>query len=249
MKRVKRRIFYGSVCEQEVYNVGDGSQSLQRRKPRFETDEERREHREKIAFREYYRKFMATFNSGSLYSTLTFDRDHEIHTRWEAEDVLRRFVRSLQRLNPATQLSAHIGLGDRGRIHLHMVSNGLTREQILSKWRWGEISRIEHLYETCKDENGQDIGADYVGLCKYLFEHRTPGKTTGRRYFATRNWNKPDEEAPVRTVREYTLEKPPRPPKGYKLVSATATRYGYLSFKYVKLAPPTRKPTNQRKNI
>lgn len=245
MKRVKRRIYYGSICEQEVYNVGDGSRSLHRRRPRFETDEERREHREKIAFREYYRKFMATFNSGSLYSTLTFDREHEILTRWEAEEVKRSFVRALQRINPNTQIDLHIGLGNRDRIHFHMVTNGLTAEQILSKWKWGKINRIEHLYETCKDESGQDIGADYIGLCKYLFEHRTPEKTTGRRYFATRNWNKPDEEEPVRTVREYTLDKPPKAPKGYRLVSATATRYGYLSFKYVKLP----QPTNRRKNI
>lgn len=248
MKRVKKRIFYGAVCEQEVYTSGDGSRSLQPKRPRFETEEERRAHREQVAFNRFYRNFMATFDSSSLYSTLTFDREHEILTDWEAEEVLRSYVRSLRRINPAAQLSIHIGLGDHGRIHLHMVSNGLTKKQIETKWRWGSSSRIKNLWKTCKDETGRDIGADYIGLCKYLFEHRRPGKETGRRYFATKNWRKPDEERPVRIIREYTPDKPPRAPKGYTLISCKCTSYGYLSFKYVKLpagasggSPPTPK--------
>lgn len=247
MSRMKKRIFYGTVCEQEVYSVSDRARSRDRKKPRFETEEDRARHREHVAWTHYYRSFMATFNCNSLYSTLTFDRDHEILTGWEAELVKNTFVRALRRLNPDAQIDLHIGVGDRGRIHYHMVSNGLTKEQILSKWHWGEISRIENLYKTCKDENGEDIGADYVGLCTYLFNHRCPDKLSGRRYFATRNWNKPDEEEPTETVREYSLDKPPLAPKGYKLVSATATPYGYLSFKYVQIVPQA-KP-NPRRNI
>ena len=53
-------------------------------------------------------------------------------------------------------------------------------------------------------------------------------------------------EVAERTV--YTPEKPPRPPKGYQLVSALITPYGYLRFTYVAIPdkPKRRKKTDQR---
>jgi hypothetical protein len=36
-------------------------------------------------------------------------------------------------------------------------------------------------------------------------------------------------------IREYSVSKPPRPPKGYKFVEAQGTAFGYLWFKYVKV--------------
>jgi len=41
------------------------------------------------------------------------------------------------------------------------------------------------------------------------------------------------EEA-TEVKRAYSENKPPKPPKGYKLVSAKITPYGYMNFKYVK---------------
>ena len=46
MQRVKRRIFSGVVCEQEVYTVSDRANIKKAEpRPRFKDDEERAQHR------------------------------------------------------------------------------------------------------------------------------------------------------------------------------------------------------------
>ena len=46
MQRVKRRIFSGVVCEQEVYTVSDRTNIKKAEpRPRFKDDEERAQHR------------------------------------------------------------------------------------------------------------------------------------------------------------------------------------------------------------
>ena len=52
---------------------------------------------------------------------------------------------------------------------------------------------------------------------------------------------KPEREPSVPVKRNYTEDKPPRPPKGYILVESKATQYGYLYFKYVRKPEPVRR--------
>lgn len=234
MKRVKRRIFYGALCDQEVYIVGEQKEIKKnmRVRPRFQSEEERAQHREHIARVRHHRKFMATYGPQSLYSTLTFDRENEVHTVWEAELIRVNFMRCLKRLNPAAQLSIYMGFGKKNRrIHFHMVSNGISEEQIREKWKYGSNLRIEHLREH-NFYNGEDRGQDYTGLANYLFDHWTP-EIGGHRYHTTRNLNEPQKEDPMEAVQVYTVDKPPRAPKGYKLVEVKSTKYGYQLFKYV----------------
>lgn len=56
MQRVKRRIFSGVVCEQEVYTVSDRTNIKKAEpRPRFKDDEERAQHRIGISKRKHQR--------------------------------------------------------------------------------------------------------------------------------------------------------------------------------------------------
>lgn len=244
--RAKRRVFSGSVCEQEVFTVSERAKDIKKAtpRPRFSSKEEYEEFKRQIARRAHARKFNATFSPQSLYCTLTIDNEHEVHTFDEADRIGNPFWRRLRRLNPNAQMVLYKGRGkSTNRIHFHMVVNGLTEEQIREKWTVGTVLRIEPLREH-NYYNGVDYGRDYTGLANYLFDHWTP-EQGGHHYKGTRNLCNPEMEAATEAKREYSERKPPRPPKGYKLVEAKATRYGYMNFKYVKTgegaaeAPPS----------
>ncbi len=245
--RVKRRIFSGAVCEQEVFTVSDGLRNLRKaeKRLRFHSDEERQQHRNGIARRHHARNFNANFNPESLYSTLTMDNEHEVHTFEEAKRIRKAYIRKLKKRWPDAVIYAYLGRGkSTQRIHMHMVSNGIPKEAITSLWECGTVSRCENLRKKMKSDDGRDLGMDYTGLANYLFDHWTP-EQGGHRWYQTRNAQKAEKEEPVACKREYTEAKPPRAPKGYRLTEARSTPYGYLYFKYVcddaPSAPPGRR--------
>lgn len=248
MKRIKRRVFSGAVCEQIVYNVGDNIQQIKESKPRvrFENEEEREHHRTEISRRRHYRNFQANFGPSSIYSTLTFDNSHEVHTFDEARRLRDNYIRRMKRACPDAVIFIYMGRGrSTHRIHFHMVSEGVPEEIIVSKWQGGKILRTEHLREH-NFVDGQDRGQDYWGLANYLFDHWTP-EQGGHRWKQTSNARKPEAETPTEIKRNYSCEKPPRPPKGYMLVDAMETKYGYLYFRYV-LIPPKYTRKRKKKN-
>ena len=234
MRRVKRRTFSGVVCEQEVYDVSERA-DIKRAEPRqrFKTDEEREQHRIGISRRKHARLFNENFNPQSLYSTLTFDVENEVHEWKDGKKLRDLFVRRLKYAFPEAVIFIYMGRGKKTqRFHLHMVSNGIPEEFIKQKWEFGSVLRIEHLREH-NYYDGVDHGQDYTGLANYLFDHWTP-EQGGHRWKQTRNARKPDRETPKECKWIYTESKPPRAPKGYILVETRSTKYGYLYFKYVK---------------
>ena len=67
----------------------------------------------------------------------------------------------------------------------------------------------------------------------YTHAHHYNGVDRGRDYTDLANYLK----------RNYTEDKPPRPPKGYVFVEAAAMKYGYLyCYKYVFKPPPRKRP-------
>ena len=233
--RAKSRIFAGSVCEQEVYTLPDRTKDVKKAepRPRFSSAEEYEDFKQRLARRNHARMFNATISPASLNTTITLDNEHEVHTFAEADGSINPFWRRLRRLNPDAQIALYPGRGKTtSRIHFHMISNGLTEEQIREKWDGGTLIRIEHLREH-NYYNGVDHGRDYTGLANYLFDHWTP-EQGGHRWKATRNLSQPEKEAPTLALRTYTEKKAPIAPKGYKLVEARATKCGYIYYKYVR---------------
>lgn len=245
-KQMKKRTFSGVICEQECYNVPDNIRNIlgygpeRISKERFEDEAAYLKFKEGISRRNHYRRFQANFSPSSLYSTLTFDDEHEVHTFDEARIIRKRFMGALKRAYPDAVIFLYMGRGkSTNRIHFHMVSEGIPEEFISEKWKYGRIKLITHLREHCYYK-GKDHGQDYAGLANYLFDHWTE-EVGGHRWSQTKNARKCDPEEPteVKIKGGYSEKRPPRAPKGYKLVETRATKYGYYYFKYV-VEPPKR---------
>lgn len=236
MRKVKRRIFAGAVCEQIVYPVSDRASDVKKAQPRlrFKTAEEREQHKLNISRRNHARAFNANFRPSSLYSTLTFDDEHEIHDFASAKKVRDLYIRRLKYACPDAVIFCYIGKGKgTHRMHLHMVSEGVSEELIKVKWGYGKIKRISHLREH-NYYGGKNCGQDYTGLANYLFDHWTP-EQGGHRWKQTRNAIKVEREDATECKREYSENRPPIAPKGYVLTEYHSTEYGYQWFKYAKI--------------
>lgn len=176
MRRVKKRTFSGVVCEQEVFTISDRVQDIRKAEPRqrFKTPEEREQHRINISRKKHARYFNENFSPRSLYSTLTFDVEHECHEYRDVKRIRDLFVRRLKYAYPDAVIFIYVGRGkSTHRFHIHMVSDGIPEDFIEKKWEFGSVLRIEHLREH-NYYNGIDHGQDYTGLANYLFDHWTP---------------------------------------------------------------------------
>ena len=85
----------------------------------------------------------------------------------------------------------------------------------------------------------------FRSLANYLFDHWTP-EQGGHRWKKAGKLDKPDREPSTEVKRNYTENKPPRPPKGYILVESKATKYGYLYYKYVRQPEPPKKARRKK---
>lgn len=234
MRRVKKRMDSGCVCEQIVYPVPDNADiKTYKKRLRFKTEADRLAHKERISRANFIRMVNENHSPASLYSTLTFDDENELYSFKDARRIRAIYRRRLQRVNPSAKIIIVMGRGrSASRIHFHMISLGVTEEDVRKAWTWGSIVESKHLRKHNR-YNGIDHGQDYTGLANYLFDHWTE-EQGGHRYMATRNHKKPEAETPQEVKREYTVDKPPRAPIGYKLVEAKATSFGYLYYKYIK---------------
>ncbi len=250
MRQAKRRIFAGAVCEQVVYAVPDGVRTIANYtpRPRFKDDAERQRHKLGISRRKHATEFNANFSPESVYSTLTFDPDWEVHEFETAKRIRNNYVRVLKRAYPDAVIFFYIGRGkSTHRIHFHMVSQGIPKDFISKKWKYGKIKRIDNL-RPHNYYDGVDHGQDYTGLANYLFDHWTP-EIGGHRWFKTKNARKPEREEPteVHVRGGYTEKRAPVAPKGYTLVETKATKYGCYYYKYVCL--PQKRPGRKKKGI
>jgi len=232
MQRIKRRTFSGVVCEQEVYTTTRLRQKPGEPRIRFRDEEERIYHKLNISKRRHARLVNENFSPSSLYSTLTFDMDNEVHDYIEGKKLRDLFVRRLKRKFPDAVIFVYMGRGKHtNRFHLHMLSEGVPEHWILKQWIYGDIVRVEHLREH-NVYNGVDHGQDYTALANYLFDHWEPAQGK-HRWKQTRNAKQPVREDATVCRRNYNEKHVPVAPKGYVLVETHATQYGYFYFKYV----------------
>ena len=229
MQRVKTRYFSGAVCDQIVFSVPDRVQNIKKAepRPRFKTEEEREQHRIGISRRNHVRLFNANFSPTSLYSTLTLNNEYEVHTFQEARRLRDNYTRRLMYHFPGAKLLIYMGRGKgTRRIHFHMVSEGIPEGMITKLWGMGEIVRIENLKE-----------------------HNWTPEQGGHRWKKAGKLEKPDREPATLVKRDYTENKPPRPPKGYIFVESKATQYGYLYYKYVRKPEPQKRTRRKKEGV
>lgn len=239
MQRVKRKTYSGVICEQEVYFTRSKDAGFSRPpRPRFADEGERAAHREAMARRKFVRMVNANFSPTSLYGTLTFDNAHEVYDFTDARRVRENFVRRLRYAFPNAVICVVMGRGETtSRIHFHTITEGIPQEEIVKRWPYGTVKRIEPLREHCTYD-GVDHGPDYTGLANYLFDHWTP-EQGGHHYYITRNACAPDVREAKPCKRVYTEDKPPVM-RGYTLVETRSNSYGYIYYKFVK--EPVKRP-------
>ncbi len=238
--RVKVRTFSGVVCEQEVFTISDRADIRRAEyKPRFENDEDRARHRNEISRRNHVRLINENCSPESLYSTLTFDFENEVHSAAECRIIRDRYYRRLKRACPDAVIFLYYGQGKAThRFHLHMISNNIPEDVIKGKWTFGEVTRVDNLREH-NYYDGVDHGADFTGLANYLFDHWRE-EFGGHRWKSTKNLRRPERERPKEAKRVYSESKPPRAPRGYILVETKSNQYGWQYYKYIKEPPPKR---------
>ncbi len=235
--KVKTRTWSGAVLEQEVYPMPRKAKAktYRPRPPRFKSEEERKAHYERMSRKRHRQLVNANFTPKSVYSTLTFSGEYECHTFEEARQARDLYFRRLRRACPNAGIMIYMGRGGvRGRIHFHMLTDGVPVETISGKWGYGLVQSQQ--LRASNTYNGIDCGQDYTGLADYLFNHWTE-EQGGHRWKATRNLKEPEREEPTPVKRNYSPEHPPRAPKGYKLVETYATEWGYQYFKYILEKP------------
>ena len=236
--RVLQRTYSGAVMEHKEWTWAPRGRDVSKAKPpkpRFENEEERKQHGLLISKRKFARKMNANFTPKSLKCTLTFDNESEVHTFEEARQIRERFIRRIQYKYPNAVVVLVMGRGKHtNRIHFHMVSDGVPEEYIRKQWIYGKIVEVENLREH-NWYDGVDHGQDYTGLANYMFDHWTE-EQGGHRWRQTKNVREPEAEKPeeIDSAEEYSEQNPPEPPEGYILVESKGNRYGYLYFKYVK---------------
>ncbi len=249
MRQMKKRIYAGNVLEQIVYNIPEGlrieENPEKKKRKRFEDQESYDKFKLEISRRNHIRLFNANFSPSSIYATLTFDDEWEVHTFEDAKRIARNYLRRLKNKYPDAVIFLYMGRGKgTQRIHFHTVSEGVPEAFLSEKWKYGKVRRFEHLRQHNWYGN-EDHGQDYTGLANYLFNHWTP-EVGGHRWMMTKNAKRPEEEKPreVHIRGGYHAKRPPVAPKGYKLVDIKATKYGCTYFKYVVI--PQKKETEKR---
>lgn len=242
MKRVKTRTDSGVVCELKVFNISERADiRTAQPRPRFKNEDERARHCLAISRQRHAQNFNANFGPTSLYGTLTFNNEYEVHTFSEARKLRDNYIARIRYRFPDARIMIYMGRGKATRrIHFHIVCEGVPEDMLVRLWGMGDVMRIEHLREH-NYYNGIDCGQDYTGLANYLFDHWTPEQGGRRRWKQTANLIRPVKGKPVEVKREYTENKPPRAPKGYILVESRKTTYGYYYFKYVRQPAPHRR--------
>ena len=248
MKRVKTRTDSGVVCEMKVFNVSDRTdvKTAKPPRPRFKDEAEREAHRVAMSRRLNIRLVNANFSPTSLYSTLTFDDENEPLTFKEARRIRDNFISRLRYHAPKARIMIYMGRGKHThRIHIHMLSEGVSEELLIKLWGMGDIRRIEHL-RAHNYYNDIDHGQDYTGLANYLFNHWTPEQGGRRRWKQTANLLRPTKEKQKEVKREYSEKRPPDTPKGYILVEIKNTKYGYCYFKFVRRPEPQKRGSRKQ---
>ena len=249
MRQMKKRIYAGNVLEQIVYNIPEGGKiednPEKKKRKRFEDQESYDKFKLEISRRIHIRLFNANFSPSSIYGTLTFDDEWEVHTFEDAKRIARNYLRRLKNKYPDAVIFLYMGRGKgTQRIHFHTVSEGIPEAFLSEKWKYGKVRRFEHLRQHNWYGN-EDHGQDYTGLANYLFNHWTP-EVGGHRWIMTKNAKKPEEEkaTEVHIRGGYHSKRSPVAPKGYKLVDIKATQYGCTYFKYVMI--PQKKEKEKR---
>ncbi|MCM1330599.1 MAG: hypothetical protein NC253_14305 [Ruminococcus sp.] len=238
MPNCKRVTRSGAVYEIEYYPISETVRDFKNSKPEpvnVRTDAEKERYNKHKSEKHFIRLVNTNFTSAAYYVTLTYDNEHLPESYAAAVKNLDKYIRRLRYSNPNAKIIAVTGYGRKsGRLHHHLIVSGVSEGDILGKWTFGEIAKVEHLRKN-NYYNGVNHGEDYTALAVYLHRH-TPADHKGKRWKQTKTIQQPLREKAERVKRVYSPERPSKAPNGFELVEVKTCEWfnGYINFKYVR---------------
>lgn len=239
MPNCKRVTRSGAVYEIEIYPVSDKVRDFSKSEPKpvnVRTPEEKKQYNRHKSEKHFVRLVNKNFTGSGYYVTLTYDNEHLPQSYTAALKCLDNYIRRLRYSNQNARIIAVTGYGSRsGRLHHHLIIEGVSEGDILSRWNCGSVAKAEHLRKH-NYYNGIDCGEDFTALAVYLHKH-APAEYKGKRWKQTKSIMQPIQEKARQVKRAYSPERPPKAPAGYVFVEARTSEYyksGYVYFKYVR---------------
>lgn len=179
----------GNQLEVEIYpsfrkEIPEMIRQFKKKKSR-ESSEQQKNLNDRNAKKKLMRLIHENFYTGDYWCTLTFKEEPQ--DLESAEKLCHNFFRRINRARKKKGLdnAKYVYVIEEGttgteRFHLHlMMDNGLTKEEVESKWNLGASTiRTLNYY---KEEN-------FIGVCKYMMKDEETYKRTASRLKGKRRW-------------------------------------------------------------
>lgn len=179
----------GNQLEVEIYpsfrkEIPEMIRQFKKKKSR-ESSEQQKNLNDRNAKKKLRRLVHENFYTGDYWCTLTFKEEPQ--DLESAEKLSKNFFRRINRARKKKGLenAKYVYVIEEGttgteRFHLHLImDNGLTKEEVESKWKLGASTiRTLNYY---KEEN-------FMGVCKYMMKEEETYKRTASRLKGKRRW-------------------------------------------------------------
>ncbi len=214
MPKYRKKITAGDVYEvEEFYSPRTIGKKYERVRNENLTPEEQAKRNLNIARKKLTRSVNANFNGNDYFVLLTYDREMDVErAKTEAANFFKRLKR-YRRKNGFSDLKYIAVVETEGRVHHHIVMNGLeglslkeAKEILQEKWGRGLVL-LKRLKKNQPDNR----------LANYITKENT--KKGAKRWSSSRNLQKPKIE--IERVKETKRKTPLRPPKGFKVIQST----------------------------
>lgn len=228
MPKYRKKIRAGDVYEvEEFYSPRTIGRKYERGRNENLTPEEQLKRNLNIARKKLTRLINANFGREDYFVLLTYDREMDVErAKVEAANFFKRLKRWRQK-NGFSDLKYIAVVEAEGRVHHHVVMNGLgglglkeAREILQGKWGRGLVL-VKRLEKNQPDNR----------LASYITKENA--KKGAKRWSGSRNLQKPKVE--IERVKETKRKTPLRPPKGFRVVQSTEDFFAEIGWvRYMK---------------
>lgn len=196
----------------------------------------------------------------SLFVTLTIDNAHypneprgsqrEAAIRRQLDNYIARLQRLSRRRGIVLAYGWALGLGEGGRLHIHMLTRGPTPEDVRTVWGLGnvdfhyltgDIAFLAGRDWNCR--NTRDVNPE--AIARYMIDNAKPLRRLGGRLIHfSRSCTRPVTEEPAAVPNGYRLEAP----EDSAVCDARSEDTMYSSFSFVSyMLPPPKRTARKRR--
>lgn len=197
-------------------------------------------------------------SSTAFFVTPSFDEEHyptfaKKSEYWvfcctEAKNYIKRLRRIAKRRGGEIKYVFSVGIGEKGRWHIHMLIDGVTAEDIRDTWARGDVD-YHHLYTdrkwiSSRDWYSQADNVNPVAIAKYMM-HNASCRLVGQHpWHVSRNCVRPKPKPATIITDNASVE----PPEGAEVLDRESTQTLYSSFQFVEYIEPqpARAPKRRR---